>query len=213
MDQFLVQLERSNIQCSLLTCNLGEAQTASLISADSGLKARILIGSITQTDTCTNTCNSKSDLRKIRKSKLWDVFILVSLLPKLYRISHVILYGPYFKLWVPRCFLDFRMVDRFSFDMYLYPGHGLRNIFKGSFHFNEIFVGLNLTSNCKWKLFKSVRTAVLPPPILYATYIMAVEVFVLKWVVSLIKVEILYYIDLNSCVPFFTIIDVSFFVF
>ena len=146
-----MQLEQSNIQCSLLTCNLGEAQTASLISADSGLKARILIGSITQTDTCTNTCNSKSDLRKIRKSNGY----LVGYLHFGITFTKIIPYKPCYIIWPifqtlgSKIFLDFRMVDRFSFDMYLYPGHGLRNIFKGSFHFNEIFVGLNLTSNCK----------------------------------------------------------------
>ena len=70
MDIFSVALEQSNIQCSLQACNLGEAQTASLISADSGLKGQRSIGTITQTDI------AKTEFRKIRKQWLWDIFYL-----------------------------------------------------------------------------------------------------------------------------------------
>lgn len=111
MDQFLVQLEQSNIQCSLLTCNLGEAQTASLISADSGLKARILIGSITQTDTCTNTCNSKSDLRKIRKSKGY----LVGYLHFGITFTKIIPYKPCYIIWPIFQTLGSKIFFRFSY--------------------------------------------------------------------------------------------------
>ena len=62
MDIFSVALEQSNIQCSLQACDLGEAQTASLISADSGLKGQRSLGTITHTDI------AKTEFRKIRKN-------------------------------------------------------------------------------------------------------------------------------------------------
>ena len=76
MDIFSVALEQSNIQCSLQACDLGEAQTASLISADSGLKGQRSIGTTTQTDASTNTCTAKTKFRKIRKQRLLDIFYL-----------------------------------------------------------------------------------------------------------------------------------------
>ena len=79
MDHFLVALEESNLQCPLLTCNItynGESQTASLISADSGLKGQRSIGTTTQTDASTNTCTAKTKFRKIRKQRLLDIFYL-----------------------------------------------------------------------------------------------------------------------------------------
>ena len=67
MDIFSVALEQSNIQCSLQACDLGEAQTASLISADSGLKGQRSIGIITHTD-------AKTEFRKIRKQWSFSIW-------------------------------------------------------------------------------------------------------------------------------------------
>ena len=38
-------------------------------------------------------------------------------------------------------------IDRLSFDMYLWPGHGERNLYKGTFHFHGIFLIRIFTSN------------------------------------------------------------------
>ena len=68
MDIFSVALEQSNIQCSLQACDLGEAQTASLISADSGLKGQRSLGTITHTDI------AKTEFRKIRKQWSFSIW-------------------------------------------------------------------------------------------------------------------------------------------
>ena len=162
MDIFSVPLEQSIIQCSLPTCNLR--------IVGSELKGQKSIGTITQTDI------AKTEFRKMRKQRA-------------------------FSIW-KRPILNFQnLCDCFCIQFKDFHLICIYILITECVTFSkDLFISISwvwiLTSNCKWKLLKSVRPASLhpvvssavSPSILFVTYIMVAEVFVLKWAVSLINV-------------------------